>query len=311
MASHETVCDVLCVASWNVDLVSRVPRPLARGETVMAHSFDIGPGGKGSNAAIACARQGARTGLIARIGNDDFGRMALDLWQREGIDTRHVTQADGERSGVAQILVFDDGDNNIAVAPGAGAGLGAQHVAAARDTLGGCRVVMASNEVPAAATLAAFRIARASGVTTLLNPAPAQALDDELLPLIDLLTPNEIELRSIAGVAADAPLEDAAQTLLQRGVQAVMVTLGARGCGLWRRGMPARALAGWRIDRVVDTIGAGDTFSGSLAAAVARGDALEVAMRRANAAAALSVTGRGAIGGMPSVAQVDALLARS
>jgi ribokinase len=302
--------DVVCIASWNADLVSRVPRPIARGETLLAQSFDISPGGKGSNAAVACARQGARTALIARIGRDDFGRMGLELWQREGIDARHVEQADGERSGVAQILVYDDGDNSIAVAPGAGAALSERQVDAARETIAGCRVVMASCEVPQAATLAAFRIARAAGVTTLLNPAPAQALPAELLALTDVLTPNEIELRAVAGVAAHAPLDVAARTLLERGVGCVLVTLGAAGCRLWRRDAPVLDLAGWRVERVVDTIGAGDTFSGALAAALARGEPIERAAQRANAAAALSVTGRGAIAAMPTAAQLDAWLAR-
>ena len=138
--------DVVCVASWNADLVSRVARPIARGETVLAHSFAISPGGKGSNAAVACARQGALTAVLARVGRDDFGRMALALWAREGVDHAHVEQAEGEPSGVAQILVFDDGDNSIAVASGAGAGLGAAHVEAARATIGASRVVMASND---------------------------------------------------------------------------------------------------------------------------------------------------------------------
>jgi ribokinase len=302
--------DVVCVASWNADLVSRVARPIARGETVMAHSFAISPGGKGSNAAVACARQGVPTALIARLGRDDFGRMALDLWQREGLDTTHVEQVDGEASGVAQILVFDDGDNSIAVAPGAGAGLSVAHVEAARATIAASRVVMASNEVPMAATLAAFRIARSAGVTTLLNPAPAHALPDELLALIDVLTPNETELRAVAGVAADAPPDVAAQALLRRGVKAVLVTLGASGCCLWQRGMPAQAVPGRRVDHIVDTIGAGDTFTGALAAALSRAEPIANAMRRANAAAALSVTGRGAIGGMPTADQVDALLAQ-
>jgi ribokinase len=302
--------EVVCVASWNADLVSRVPRPIARGETLLARSFDISPGGKGSNAAVACARQGARTALIARIGRDDFGRMGLDLWRREGIETRHVEQADGERSGVAQILVYDDGDNSIAVAPGAGAGLSERHVDAARATIAACRVVMASCEVPQAATSSAFRAARAAGAMTLLNPAPAQSLPAELLPLVDVLTPNEIELRAVAGAASETPLDVAARTLLERGVGCVLVTLGASGCRLWRRDAPVLELAGWRVEQVIDTIGAGDTFSGTLAAALARGASIEQAARRANAAAALSVSGRGAIAAMPTAAQVDAWLAR-
>src|SRR5664279_1893709 len=116
------VADVVCVASWNADLVSRVARPIARGETLMASRFEISPGGKGSNASVAASRQGARVALIARVGSDDFGRMGLDLWRAEGIATDHVDVAQGETSGVAQILVYDDGDNSIAVFSGASGG---------------------------------------------------------------------------------------------------------------------------------------------------------------------------------------------
>ena len=195
------------------------------------------------------------------------------------------------------------------MAPGAGAGLGAAQVLRSREAIAAARVVMASFEVPLAATLAAFDLARAAGVTTLLNPAPARALPTELAALCDVLTPNEIELRALAGLGADVPLHEAAQALLARGPRAVLVTLGAAGCRLWTRTGVASALPGWPIERVVDTVGAGDTFTGALAAALARGLALEAAMAHANAAAALSVTGRGAIGGMPDLAQVDALLA--
>jgi ribokinase len=300
--------DVVCLASWNADLVSRVERPIERGQTVFASAFDISPGGKGSNAAVAAARQGARVAVVARIGDDDFGRMALELWQREGIATQHVEVVAGERSGVAQILVYDGGDNSIAVFRGAGEGLSTRHAEAARSTIAAARVVMAPNEVPTAVTLAAFRIARDSRVRTLLNPAPAQALPDELLALIDVLTPNEGELRLVAGVSADAPLDAAAQALLQRGVGAVLVTLGARGARLYRPQQAPLEVPGWRVE-VIDTIGAGDTCTGALAAALAAGLELPAALLRANAAAALSVTGRGAIMAMPTRSQVDALLA--
>jgi len=301
-------CDVICVASWNADLVSHVARPIARGETLMASAFAISPGGKGSNAAVAAARQGARVGLIARIGDDDFGRMGLDLWRAEGIATGHVEQAPGERSGVAQILVYDDGDNSIAVHPGAGAGLAARHAQAAQAMLAGCRVVMASCEVPLEATCEAFRLARQGGALTLLNPAPARPLPQELLALVDVLTPNESELAQLAGSVQGSSPEAAARQLLACGTRAVLVTLGASGCRLYRDGQAPVDLPGRRMP-VCDTIGAGDTFTGALAAALARGQALEQAMRWANAAAALSVTRHGATAGMPSQAEVAALLA--
>lgn len=293
--------DIVCLASWNVDLVSRVPRPVARGETLMASSFDISPGGKGSNAAVAAARQGARVALVARIGDDEFGRMGQALWAAEGIHTEQVEVAHGERSGVAQIQVFDDGDNSIAVFRGAGAGLGLRHVRNATPLLQVCRVVMAPNEVPAACTEEAFGIARAAGARTVLNPAPAQALSDTLLRLVDVLTPNESELLALAGDCC-CTVDDAAAVLLSRGVGAVVVTLGADGCRLFRPGIQQPlSIPGWRV-AVVDTIGAGDTLTGALAAALARGEDLATAVAWANAAAALSVQGRGAISGMPDLA---------
>lgn len=299
--------DVVCVASWNADLVSEVERPLRKGETMMASHFSIGPGGKGSNASVAAARQGARVALIARIGDDDFGRMGLRLWQNEGIDFEHVERAPGESSGVAQIWVYADGDNSVAVCPGAGSGLQPSHADAARQRLEHCRVVMSSCEVPLAVTERAFVIARQAGATTVLNPAPAQPLPDTLMRITDVLTPNETEVRLLAQLPVDAPVSNAAQRLLARGAAAVVVTLGASGCTLYRPQQPPMHLPGHSM-AVVDSIGAGDSFTGTLAAALARGESLSSAMVFANAAAALSVTGAGAIGGMPTLAQTQALM---
>jgi ribokinase len=306
----DMAAEVVCLASWNADLICRIPRPLQRGETVMGHGFRIAPGGKGSNAAIACARQGARTALLARVGADDFGRMALALWEAEGIDRRDVEVVAGEPSGVAQILVYDDGDNSIAVASGANAGLGPRHVEAAAARLRSTRVVVASCEVPLDATLAAFRLARAAGVTTLLNPAPApaQPLPAELIALTDWLTPNETELLTLAGLAAGSDGADAAQRLQAAGAGAIVVTRGAAGWPLFAPGRAPLHGAGHRVS-VCDTIGAGDTFTGALAAALARGEPAETALATANAAAALSVTGAGALGAMPDRAAVQRLLA--
>ena len=301
--AEAAVADVVCIASWNADLVSRVPRPLARGETLMASAFSVSPGGKGSNAAVAAARQGAQVALVARIGDDDFGAMGRRLWQAEGIDTRHVEIAPGERSGVAQILVYADGDNSIAVYPGAGAALGTQQVQAAHATLAACKVVMASCEVPLAATQAAFAFARAGGACTVLNPAPACPLPAELLALVDVLTPNESELHALAGTPPGSDVDVAARQMLLRGPSAVLVTLGAAGIRLYRSGHAPVQMAG-RAVQVCDTIGAGDTFTGALAAALTRGAGLEEAADHANAAAALSVTGIGAVDAMPTLQQV-------
>lgn len=296
--------DVVCVASWNVDLIAHISTPLERGQTQMAQAFERLPGGKGSNAAIAAARQGAQVGLIARVGGDDFGQMGLDLWAREGIARQHVVRGEGETNGTALILVYDDGDNSIAVYPGAGAGLTTAHVQAACDMLAQASVVMASCEVPLAATQAAFEIARAHGVLTLLNPAPAMLLPDALWPLVDVLTPNEGELQMLAG-AAD--MTTAAERLLQRGVGAIVVTLGERGCALFRHHEAPLLVPGHAM-QVADTIGAGDTFTGALAAALARQTPWPQALQVANAAAALSTQAHGAVTAMPTAHQVQTFL---
>ncbi len=302
--------DVVCIASWNVDLVVQLDRPPVRGETLMAGAFDMLPGGKGSNAAVACARQGARTAVVSRIGQDGFGDMALQLWSQEGIDTTHIVRAAGERSGVAQIWVYADGDNSIAVAPGAGLGLSAMHVEAARAQIARAKVVMASNEVPHEATQAAFTIARHYGVTTLLNPAPAKPLPAALLSLCDILTPNETEARVLAGLALDAPIHDAVVALQHLGAPNIVVTMGKQGCIYYQGDMAGEHVPGWAVDDVLDTIGAGDTFTGALAAALARGEDLRRSVDWANAAAALSVQGTGAIGGMPTHAATQDWLDR-
>lgn len=303
------MAEVVVIASWNADLSSRVARPPGRGETLMGQDFEVGPGGKGSNAAVAAARQGARVAVLARIGRDAFGSMALALWSHEGMDTGAVVQVEGEPSGVAQILTYPDGDNSIVVSPGANAGLDATHAAAAMPRWPACRVVVASFEVPTPATAEAFRLARGAGALTLLNPAPAQPLPLALGPLVDVLTPNQHEACTLAGLPADADPADAARVLLERGVGAVAVTMGRDGVVLFRSGLAPLRVQGWSMP-VTDTVGAGDTFTGALAAALARGAPLADAVEFANAAAALSVRGRGAIAGMPTRAEVTEWLAQ-
>lgn len=299
--------NVVCVASWNVDLVAFIPEPLRRGETQLAHAFERLPGGKGSNASIAAARMGASVGLIARVGGDDFGQMGLDLWRREGIQSEHVVRSGNEANGTALILVFADGDNSIAVYPGAGAGLTSSHVDAARSLIAGARIVMSSCEVPIPATHRAFDLARQFGVQTLLNPAPAIDIPDDLWPLIDVLTPNENELLQLAKVQ---DVQEAAEVLLARGVGAVVVTLGERGCALYRANLPALKVPG-HVLTIKDTIGAGDTFTGALAAQLAMASEWPEALRMANAAAALSTQAHGAVSAMPSLATVAGFLKRS
>ncbi len=306
MDAKDTAVTVVCVASWNVDLIAHIAKPLRRGETQLANAFERLPGGKGSNAAIAAARMGAQVGLIARVGGDDFGQMGLDLWQREGIHHAHVVRGENEVNGTALILVYADGDNSIAVYPGAGANLTPDHVLAAQTMLASAKVVMASCEVPVQATQLAFEVARQHGVLTLLNPAPAIDIPDALWSLVDVLTPNEEELLKLTNKDT---LDVAAEVLLSRGVGAVVVTLGAQGCALYRRQEAVIHIPG-HVLTVQDTIGAGDTFTGALAANLSIACEWPEALSLANAAAAMSTQAQGAVSAMPSRDQVQAWLAR-
>ena len=304
------VSSVVCVASWNVDLIAHISEPLRRGETKLATDFERLPGGKGSNAAIAASRMGAKVGLIARVGGDDFGQMGLDLWQQENIQTAHVVRGANEVNGTALIMVYADGDNSIAVYPGAGLGLSAAHVMSAATLVQNAKVVMASCEVPMPAVQAAFELARQAGVLTLLNPAPAIDMPEALWPLIDVLTPNEEELLKLATDTAQEPVQDlekAANLLLHKGVQAVVVTLGDKGCALYRHNQVVQRIAGHSV-KVKDTIGAGDTFTGALAANLSLGISWDRALKLANAAAALSTQAHGAVSAMPHKGQVESWL---
>lgn len=301
-----SAAQVVCLASWNVDWVTRIASPLAPGQTLTGAGLQRLPGGKGSNAAVACARLGVSTAVLAGLGQDAGGDMALALWREEGLDTQGVRRFPSEPSGTALILVYPSGDNSIVVIPGANACLKVEHLEAASPALRSARVVMASCEVPLAVTQAAFALARAHGGLTLLNPAPALPLPEALWPLVDVLTPNAGELAQLSG---QADVTRGAAALLARGVGAVVVTLGENGCALFRRDQPALFLPAHRV-QVVDTVGAGDTFTGALAAALAQTTPWPKALAQANAAAAMATQARGALDGMPTREALQDFLAQ-
>jgi ribokinase len=281
---------VCVVGSANLDLFFRSPRLPKPGETLLGHSFFTGFGGKGANQAVMAARMGARVTMVGRVGRDVFAEQLLQNFRDQGVDTTHVTQ-DGERgTGVAAIVVDDAGQNCILVIPGANMVLTPEHVRAAAGVLQSADVLLVQLEVPVETTLEAFRLARAAGVRTVLNPAPARPLPPELLTLTDLCVPNETELEQLTGQAgATLPdLEQAARSLLGQGPGAVLVTLGERGA------LVVDARESYHAPptpvQAVDASGAGDAFIGSLAVFLAEGLSLREAVRQANIAAALSVT---------------------
>ncbi|NLM42117.1 MAG: ribokinase [Firmicutes bacterium] len=295
---------VLVIGSLNMDLVVQVPRVPRDGETVLGSEFHRYFGGKGANQAVAAARQGAPTIMAGRVGADAFGRDQIAALQAEGIDTSYLLVDAECSSGVAFIVIDTQGNNRIMVVPGANGAVSPQDMAALEPVMAECSCVVIQLEIPLAAVLAAVRAAHAQGAKVILNPAPAQPLPLDIYPCLTVITPNESEAQLLTGVAVSdlASARQAAQVLLDRGVLAVVITLGAQGAyGLTLSGefhFPAHP-----VD-VVDTVAAGDTFTGALAALIAEGRSLKEAVEYANAAAALAVTRRGAQPSVPTRAEV-------
>jgi ribokinase len=291
-----------------MDLIFRTPRLPRPGETLTGQEFRMGFGGKGANQAVMAARLGAQVTMVARVGNDAFGEQTIANLQREGIDTSHVRVDENRSSGVASIVVDENGENAIIVIPGANGVLLPEDIGEAAPAIRAAKVLLAQLEVPVETTLEAFRMAKAAGVCTILNPAPAQALPDELLRLSDLCVPNESELELLTGhtLSSGEAIRRAGQQLRERGPGTVLVTLGASGALVIEREREQH-LPGENV-QAVDTTGAGDAFVGSLAVFLVEGLALPEAVRKANAVAALSVTRPGAQGSFPTSREVQLFL---
>jgi ribokinase len=254
---------------------------------------------------VAAARAGGSVALIACVGDDALGDETLAALAADGIAVEGVRRMSDTRSGVALILVDERGENCIAVAPGANALLSPEQLAPCAKLLSTGGILLTQLETPIETVLAAVRVANRAGARTILNPAPASALPDELLRLVSVLTPNESEAARLAGVSTEDEhwLEATATALLRRGVGAVVITLGAAGAYI-ATGELRETIPGWRVE-ARDTTAAGDVFNGTLAVALAEQLPLAQAVRFANAAAAISVTRDGA---QPSAPRRDEIL---
>jgi len=303
---------IVVVGSTNTDLVVSVAHIPAPGETVLGGTLQITPGGKGANQAVAAARLGGTVTFIARVGDDDFGRRSLAGFAEDEIDTAFVTMTPGVASGVALISVAETaGENSIVVAPGANARLSPADIDAAAAAFDAAAVVVLSLEVPLDTVIRAAELASARRVPIVLNPAPARALPARLLSMVTLLTPNETEARQIAGAGrpnADVDVETIGAELLATGVETAVITLGALGSLIVTPDGTEYA-SSVRV-KAVDTVAAGDCFTGALAVEIAAGRSLRDAVRFASAAAAVKVTRHGAQAGIPHRADVEALLGR-
>ncbi len=309
------MADIVVLGVFNADTTYRAARQPAMGETILGDSFALRAGGKGSNQAVAAARAGGRiagrVAMLTRLGDDAFADLALATWAAEGI-APHAPRVRGAQTGAACVFVeAGTGDNAIIVCPGAAATISAGDVDGWADVIGSARVLVTQCEQPVDAAHRALQIARAAGVTTILNPAPAAALPEGMLALCDVVTPNATEAGALTGLAVDTRegAEEAAAALCAAGAGAAVLTLGATGA-LLHDGRTAALVPGLSAGPVVETTGAGDAFTGGLAVALAEEQPLAEAVRFASATAALSVTKAGTVPAMPARAAIDALLAR-
>jgi len=291
------------------DAAYRATRQPNMGETILGERFALGPGGKGSNQAVAAARSNANVSFITRLGKDAFARMALDLYSDEGIDA-HIEQIDDSYTGSAYIFIDDkSGDNAIIVCPGAAMTMTPSFIDGAKSVIENADVFVTQLEQPIAAAEHALSIARSAGVTTILNTAPAEAVSDAVFKLCDYVTPNETEIEAYTGVKVEslADAKQAAGVLLEKGVGTALITLGEQGA-LLHNSEQSVHIPAVNAGPVVETTGAGDAFNGGFATALAQKQSPVAAAHFACAVAGLSVTRPGTAPSMPHRAEVDKLM---
>ncbi len=293
---------IVVVGSYNTGLSMLVPRMPRRGETVLGRGYSEGPGGKGSNQAVAAARLGGRVSFVGCVGRDGFGDAALSLWKEEGVDSEQVKRS-SKHTGLGFVVVDESGANAITVDPGANMDIDRAQIDGALAGAESGSVLLLQLEIPVGLANAAIRAGKRRGLTVILNPAPPAARGKVDLALVDVLTPNEVEFSRVTGTSN---LRRGAGALLDAGVGTIVVTLGHRGAFV------GTTKASYSVSppkvSAVDTTGAGDAFNGALAVALSEGKGMRESVEFANAAGALAVTKREVIPALPSRRAVDGLL---
>ncbi|MFA6438799.1 MAG: ribokinase [Bacteriovoracaceae bacterium] len=299
---------IVVIGSSNTDMILKVkeiPRP---GETIIGGTFFTAQGGKGANQAVAAACCGGNVSFIAKIGNDQFGDIAIQGYEKNGINTNNIVRDNSTASGIALIFVDAKGENAIGVASGSNAHLAVEDIYSVQNVISNAAVLLMQLEIPLDAIIAAAEIAHKKHIRIILNPAPSQQLPDHLLSKISIITPNETEAEQLTGIAVvnEEDALNAGEALLKKGVECVIVTLGARGAIVVTNEY-FEVISSFKV-KAVDTTAAGDTFNGALAVELANGSTIRDAVRFANAAAAVSVTRIGAQSSVPSRNEVERLL---
>ncbi|MFI8415945.1 ribokinase [Serratia sp. NPDC078593] len=299
---------LVVLGSINADHILNIeqfPRP---GETVIGKQYKVAFGGKGANQAVAAGRSGADIAFIACVGADDIGKRIRQQLTTDRIDTHSIEAISNTTTGVALIFVNGDGENVIGIDAGANAAVTPQYLARYQQTVIDADALLMQLESPLETVIAAARLAKQHHTRVILNPAPARALPDELLAMVNMITPNETEAQRLTGIAVnnDADAARAAKTLHDKGIETVLITLGSRGVWLSENG-EGKLVPGFKV-KAVDTIAAGDTFNGALLTALLEGKVMNEAVRFAHAAAAIAVTRPGAQPSVPWREEIDAFL---
>ena len=299
---------IVVVGSSNTDMIIKVPHVPVPGETIIGGTFSTAAGGKGANQAVAAARASGDVTFIGRVGEDMFGQKAKDGFVKDNINVDHVLNDKDAPSGVALIFVGEDGENSIAVASGANANLSPSDVEAASDAISSADILIMQLETPLETVQKAAMIASENGVKVILNPAPACELSDDILSGVSILTPNESEAELLTGIKVESEKDAAAaaDALMAKGIETVILTLGPKGA--FAVTADSKELVGGFSVKAVDATAAGDVFNGTLAVAMAEGKPLKEAVRFANAAAALSVTKLGAQPSAPTRQEIEKIL---
>jgi ribokinase len=293
-----------------VDLGFRAKEIPVWGQTILGSGFRLGPGGKGSNQAVAAARLGGKVHFISKIGRDVFGDMAVRLHTEEGVDTRFLLKSTEHPTGAASIIIDETrGDNAIIVFPGAASTLTCEEIDEAEAQISASAAFMTQLELPVPIVEHGLKLARRLGIPTILNPAPARDLPPSLYELCEYLTPNESEAEALTGISVStlAQAECAADALLDQGVQNIVLTLGARGA-LIKNASGSAHIQAFNAGAVVETTGAGDAFNAGLAIALSEGMEIADAVKFSCAVAAICVTRPGTAPSMPTRSEVDALI---
>ncbi|OOE36054.1 ribokinase [Salinivibrio kushneri] len=302
---------LVVLGSVNADHVLRVPHFPRPGETLHGHDYAVIAGGKGTNQAVAAVRCGADVAFIASVGNDAYGQNIRQSYAQEGMDVSAVKVQANTPTGIAMIQVTDQGENSIALSAEANAALTAEAITADLAKIADADYLLMQLETPMCGIEKAAFHAKAAKTHVVLNPAPAAPLSDALLAAVDIITPNETEAQSLTGISVtdNTSAQAASDVLHEKGVGTVLITLGKQGVWLSEKGeQSGQLIPGFRVD-AVDTTAAGDTFNGALVTGLIEGQTLYQAIRFAHAAAALSVTQRGAQTSIPSRSEVEAFLA--